>query len=40
MPARSKALTVFDRSKTGIADSNLAGGMDIFPHFSVLCCPV
>jgi hypothetical protein len=38
--ARSKARTVYDRSKTGIAASNSARRMDVCPHFNVLCCPV
>jgi hypothetical protein len=38
--ARSKVRTVFDRSNTGIAGSNPARGMDVFPQVSVLCCPV
>jgi hypothetical protein len=40
MAALSKARTVFDGSKTGIAGSNPTRGMYICPHFSVLCCPV
>jgi hypothetical protein len=38
--ARSKVSTVFGRSITGIAGSNLARGMDVCLCFSVLCCPV
>jgi hypothetical protein len=38
--ARSKARTVFDHYNTGIGGSNPARGMDVCPHFSVLCCPV
>jgi hypothetical protein len=34
------ARTVFDRSNTGIADSNPDRGMDVCPRFSVLRCPV
>jgi len=40
MAARSKTRTVFDRWNTGIVGSNLARGMDVWPRFSVLCCPV
>jgi hypothetical protein len=40
MATRSKAHTVFDRSNTGIADSNPVRGMVVCPRFSVLCCPV
>jgi hypothetical protein len=40
MAARSKARTVFDRSKSGIMGSNLTRAMDVCPCFSVLCCPV
>jgi hypothetical protein len=40
MAARSKARTVFDRSNTRIGGSNPARGMNVLPHFSVLCCPV
>jgi hypothetical protein len=38
--ARSKASTVFGRSKIRIADSNPARGMDVCLCFSELCCPV
>jgi hypothetical protein len=38
--SRSKPSTVFDRSNTEIAGSNPTRGMDVCPHFSVLCCPV
>jgi hypothetical protein len=37
---RSKARTVFNRSNTGIVDSNPARGMDVCPRSSVLCSPV
>jgi hypothetical protein len=40
MAAWCKSRTVFDLSNIGIADSNPARGMDVCPHFSVLCCPV
>jgi hypothetical protein len=40
MAAPSEARTVFDRTKTGIAGSNPAQGMDVYLHISVLCCPV
>jgi hypothetical protein len=36
----SKACTVYDRSKIGIAGSNPASGMDVCPRVSVLCYPV
>jgi hypothetical protein len=35
MAARSKARTFFART----LGSNPAGGMDMCPRFSVLCCP-
>jgi hypothetical protein len=38
--ARSKALTVFSRSNTGIAGSNPTRDMDVCLRFSALCCPV
>jgi hypothetical protein len=37
---RSKALTVFRRSNSGLVGSNPARDMDVCPRFSVLCCPV
>jgi len=37
MAARSKALTVFNRSNIGIVVSNPARGMDVCPRFSVFC---
>jgi len=40
MAVQSKARTVFNRSNTGITGSNPAQGIDVFPRFSVLCCPV
>jgi hypothetical protein len=40
MAVRFKARTVFSRSNTGIVGSNPARGMDVYLHFSVLCCPV
>jgi hypothetical protein len=40
MAAPSKARTVFGRSNTEIMGSNPTRGMDVCPHFSVLCCPV
>jgi hypothetical protein len=36
---RSKAGTVYDCLNIGIAGSNPAWGMDVFPRVSVLCCP-
>jgi hypothetical protein len=38
--AQSKASTVFGRSNIGIAGLNPVRGMDVFPRFAVLCCPV
>jgi hypothetical protein len=38
--APSEALSVFDRSNTGIVRSNPTRGIDVCPRFSVLCCPV
>jgi hypothetical protein len=29
-----------DRSNTGIVGSNPARGMDVYPRFSALCCPI
>jgi len=40
MAARFEARTVIDRSNTGIVVSNPARGIDMFPRFSVFCCPV
>jgi hypothetical protein len=40
LAALSEARTVFDDSNTGIMGSNPTRGMDMFPHFSVLRCPV
>jgi hypothetical protein len=40
MAGQSKARTVLNRSNTGILVSNPARGMDVCPHFSVLCGPV
>jgi hypothetical protein len=40
MAETSKAYTVYERSKLGIAVSNPAWGMDVCPRVSVLCCPV
>jgi hypothetical protein len=40
MAARSKARTVFNRSNTGNVGSSSARGMNVCPHFSMLCCPV
>jgi hypothetical protein len=40
MAALSKARIAFDRSKTGIASSNPARGINMCPRFSVLYCPV
>jgi hypothetical protein len=40
MAEQSKACTVYDRSKIGIAGLNPAWGMDVCPRVSVLCCPV
>jgi hypothetical protein len=40
MAARSKARTVFGRSNIGIMGCNPAQGIDMYPRFSVLCCPV
>jgi len=37
---RSKARTAFGRSNTGIVGLNPIPGMDMCPHFSVLCCRV
>jgi hypothetical protein len=40
MAERSETRTALGRSKTGIADSNPARGMDVCLRLSVLCCPV
>jgi hypothetical protein len=40
MVARSEARAIFDCSNIWIADSNPARGVDVYPRFSVLCCPV
>jgi hypothetical protein len=40
MAEQSEARTVFGRSNTGIVGSNRTRGIDVCPHFSVLCCPV
>jgi hypothetical protein len=40
MAERSGACTVYDRLNIGITGSNPARGMDTYPRFSVLCCPV
>jgi hypothetical protein len=40
MTERSEARTVFGHSNIRIVVSNPAPGMDVYPRFSVLCCPV
>jgi len=40
VPVPVVARVVLDHSNTGIVGSNSDLGMDICPHFLVLCCPV
>jgi hypothetical protein len=40
MAERSEARTAFGRSNIGIVGSNTIRGMDVYPRFAVLCCPV
>jgi hypothetical protein len=39
-PVPRAARSVLGRSNTGIAGSNPARGMDVYPLLSVFCCPV
>jgi hypothetical protein len=39
MDEQSEACTIFGCSNTGIMGLNPTQGMDVCPHFSVLCCP-